>query len=83
MTKEMKKIYIVDHYLPFPTSEYGGLWVVLADDDDECFDLIADYDGSAEYNQQHFATLKENIIKARIFSVESTEESYVVDSFTT
>lgn len=79
----MKKIYIVDHYLPFPTSEYGGLWVVLADNDNECFDLIADYDDSSEYNQQHFATLKENIIKARVFAVESEDESYVVDSFTT
>ena len=36
-----KFFYIVDHYVPFPSSEYGGIWNVIAENDDECFDLIA------------------------------------------
>jgi len=35
-----KFLYIVDHYVPFPSSEYGGIWNVVAKTDDECFDLI-------------------------------------------
>ena len=30
-----KIFYIVEHYVPFPQSEYGGLWNVIAEDDDE------------------------------------------------
>jgi hypothetical protein len=79
----MKKIYTVDHYVPFPSSEYGGLWVVIANNNDECFDLIVDYDGSAEYNQQYFARLKENVLKARVFNISDDVKSQVVESFTT
>ena len=37
-----KFLFIVDHFIPFPQSEYGGIWNVIADDDEECFDLIVD-----------------------------------------
>ena len=40
-----KFLYVVDHFVPFPTSEYGGIWNVVAEHDDECFDLIVDEDG--------------------------------------
>lgn len=41
-----KFFYVVDHYVPFP-SEYGGIWNVIAEDDDECFELIvAEDDGT-------------------------------------
>ena len=40
----MKYLYIVDHFVPFPQSEYGGLWNVIAEDDNECFDLITEQD---------------------------------------
>jgi hypothetical protein len=33
--KMTKFFYIVDHYVPFPSSEYGGIWNVIAEDDDE------------------------------------------------
>ena len=26
----MKFLYIVDHFVPFPQSEYGGIWNVVA-----------------------------------------------------
>ena len=40
----MKYLYVVEHYVPFPQSEYGGLWNVIAHDDEECFDLITEED---------------------------------------
>ena len=39
-----KFFYIVNHFVPFPSSEYGGIWNVVAENDDECFDLIAERD---------------------------------------
>ena len=30
-----KFLYVVDHFVPFPTSEYGGIWNVVAEHDDD------------------------------------------------
>jgi len=77
-----KFLYIVDHYVPFPNSEYGGIWNVIAIDDDECFDLIsAEDDGN--FNEAHYNRLRENIMKARTFALAEDLESEVVEEFTT
>ena len=56
-----KFLYTVDHFIPFPRSEYGGMWVVVAQNDDECFDLIAAEDDGL--NDDYYNRLRENIIK--------------------
>jgi hypothetical protein len=77
-----KYFYIVDHYVPFPSSEYGGLWNVIAEDDDECFDLIAAEDDGNFY-EKYYSDLKENILNARIYAIAEDTESCVVEQFTT
>lgn len=78
----MKYLYIVDHYVPFPSSEYGGIWNVIAEDDDECFDLIsADDDGN--FYEQYYSNLRENILNARMFALAEDIDSTVVEQFTT
>lgn len=77
-----KYLYIVDHYVPFPSSEYGGLWNVIAKDDDECFDLItAEDDGN--FYEKYYSDLKENILNSLNFALAENEESRVIESFTT
>jgi len=78
-----KFLYIVDHYVPFPSSEYGGLWNVIAVDDDECFELIvAEDDGN--FNQSHYNKLRENIEKSYTYALaEDNLESGIVTEFTT
>ena len=76
-----KYLYIVDHYVPFPQSEYGGLWNVIAESDSECFDLISAHD-EGEYNRQHYTQLRENILNSHVFPVNE-EESRIVEEFTT
>ena len=63
-----KFLYVVDHFVPFPTSEYGGIWNVVAEHDDECFDLIVDEDGG--FNEQYYNRLRENIMKAPTFQLD-------------
>ena len=78
----MKYLYIVDHAISFPSSEYGGLWNVIAENNDECFDLISnhwEYQGYEEYNPK----LRENILKAEKFALVEEEESRIVEAFTT
>jgi hypothetical protein len=77
-----KFLYLVDHYVPFPSSEYGGLWNVIAEDDDECFDLIAAEDDGNFY-EQHYTSLRENVLSARTYALAEDVESAVVESFTT
>ena len=77
-----KFLYIVDHYVPFPSSEYGGLWNVVAKDDDECFDLISAEDNGNFY-EKYYSDLKENILNSQTFALAEDVESAVVESFTT
>jgi hypothetical protein len=77
----MKKLYVVDHFVPFPTSEYGGMWNVIAEDDDECFDLISESDEG--FNQPFYGKLRENINKSQVFLLGEDVESKVVDAFLT
>lgn len=77
-----KYLYVVPHSIPFPSSEYGGLWNVIAETDEECFDLISvtdEYDGYDKY----FPNLRENILKAERFALSESEESRVVDAMIT
>jgi len=76
-----KFLYVVDHFVPFPTSEYGGIWNVVAEHDDECFDLIVDEDGG--FNEQYYNRLRENIMKAPTFQLANDHQSEIVEEFTT
>lgn len=76
-----KFLYIVDHYIPFPRSEYGGIWNVIAENDEECFDLISEEDGGL--NDDYFNRLRENIMKAPTYSLAEDVESGIVEQFTT
>ena len=75
-----KFLYLVDHFERFPRSEYGGIWNVIAKNDDECFDLIKEYDNGFNEN---YVNLRENVIKAERFALSEDEESRIVTSFTT
>lgn len=76
-----KFLYVVDHFVPFPSSEYGGVWNVIAKDDDECFDLIKDYDDG--FNEEFYVNLRDRVVNSRNYPLSSNEESCVVESFTT
>ncbi len=77
----MKYLYIVDHFLNFPHSEYGGLWNVIAENDDECFDLIKEYDEG--FNEKFYVNLRDKVVNARTFALAEDVESCVVEAFTT
>jgi hypothetical protein len=77
-----KYFYVVEHYVPFPQSEYGGIWNVIAKDDDECFDLITEKD-NGNFNEKFYAQLRENIINAPAYLLDGEVESIIVEEFTT
>jgi|TARA_B100000035_G_scaffold101401_1_gene86007 hypothetical protein len=78
-----KYLYIVEHYVPFPQSEYGGIWNVIADNDEECFDLITAAD-SSDFNVQYYGDLRENITSGQVYKLdEENVVSGIVEEFTT
>ena len=78
-----KYIYIVEHYVPFPQSEYGGIWNVVADNDEECFDLITAAD-SSDFYVEYYSDLRENITNGQVYKLdEKNLVSGIVEEFTT
>ena len=76
----MKYIYLVDYWVPFPSSEYGGMISVIAEDDQECFDLLADF---PEFDDNYEDRIMPNIVKAPKFALAENEESRIIDVFLT
>lgn len=76
-----KYLYLVDHFVPFPSSEYGGIWNVIAENDNECFDLIVAEDNNLY--QKHYYKLKENIANSQKFALQDDYESGILEAFTT
>jgi len=77
----MKYLFVVDHFISFPQSEYGGLWNVVAENDEECFDIIVSDDDDS--NSQYYSRLRENIKKADKYSLLDEQPSKIVSSFIT
>ena len=76
-----KFLYVVDHYVPFPSSEYGGLWNVIAESDEECFDPITNTDEG--FNSKFYSNLRDNIRKSRTYALAEDLESHIVEEFIT
>ena len=77
----MKSLYIVDYWVPFPQSEYGGIINIIAEDDQEAFDLLSN---EGQLNLPGYErSLMENVRKAQKFSLVDDYESGIIEAFTT
>ena len=56
-----KSLYIVDYWVPFPQSEYGGIVNLIADDDSEAFELLANEE---QFNEDYVNLIMPNVMKA-------------------
>jgi hypothetical protein len=77
----MKYLYLVDYWVPFPSSEYGGTISVIAENDQECHDLLRD--GGISYDNVNDNLIMGNVVKSARFALAEDENSRVVDFFTT
>ena len=78
----MKSIYILDYWVPFPTSEYGGLITMIAENDQEAFDILADED-QLDPENEHIDELMPNIINATKLKLADDYESGIIDLLVT
>ncbi len=77
----MKYLYLVDYWVPFPSSEYGGVISVIGENDNEVHDLLLDW--REEYNSKFDNRIMERVVNAHKFALVDEEESRIVDTFTT
>ena len=78
----MKYLYLVDYWVPFPSSEYGGTVSVIASNDTECHDILRD--GGISYDNVHDNLIMANVVRAPRFALrDEDQEPQIVKSFTT
>jgi hypothetical protein len=76
----MKSLYIVDYWVPFPSSEYGGLINLIAESDTEAFEILSQEES---YDERYVNLIMPNVVSAQKFKLSDEYESGIIDSFTT
>jgi hypothetical protein len=76
----MKYLYIVDYWVPFPSSEYGGLINLIASNDTEAFEILS---SEESYDERYVDRIMANVVKAQKFALVDEYESGILESFTT
>ena len=76
----MKSLYIVDYWVPFPSSEYGGLINLIAENDTEAFTILSE---EQTFDNQYTDRIMERVINAQKFALKDDYESGILEAFTT
>ena len=77
----MKYLYLVDFWVPFPTSEYSGLIAVIGKDDNEVHDILLEWRDN--YLNNYDSLIMKEVVNSRKFALVEDETSRVVEAFTT
>jgi hypothetical protein len=76
----MKALYIVDYWVPFPSSEYGGVVSLIAESDTEAFTILSQ---EGQFDESYVDRIMPNVVNAQKFALVNEYESGIIDSFTT
>ena len=76
----MKALYIVDYWVPFPSSEYGGLINLIAESDTEAFTILSQEE---QYDKRYVDRIMSNVVNAQKFTLQDEYVSGIINSFTT
>jgi len=76
----MKALYIVNYWVPFPSSEYGGLINLIAESDTEAFTILSQ---EKQYDDRYVNMIMPSVVNAQKFALAEEHVSGIVESFTT
>ncbi len=79
----MKYMYVVDYWVPFPASEYGGLITLIAENDTEAFELLSDEESFHLWQKNYDHLIMEKIITATKLELADDYESGIIEVFCT
>jgi hypothetical protein len=81
---EVLTLYIVEYWLPFPSSEYGGVQIVTAHSDAECERILANK--VEAYERKEYPNYREKIAnyikEAKRFPVDAAQAGVVHEFLT-
>ena len=79
------QIYLVNYWLPFPSSEYGGLECVIARDADHCVELIVERVSKHERSRfpDYERLIQNAVAHSKMFYLNGDYKPGVVESFIT
>lgn len=75
-----KYLYTIDYWVPYPQSEYGGIITVIAQNDQEAFEILSDEESFCE---DYGHLIMENVIKSTKLRLADDYESGIIDAFIT
>ena len=76
----MKYLYIIDYWVPFPSSEYGGIINLIAESDTEAFSILSQEES---FDERYQDRIMANVVKAQRFTLQDDYESGILEAFTT
>jgi succinate dehydrogenase flavin-adding protein (antitoxin of CptAB toxin-antitoxin module) len=76
----MKYLYIVDYWVPFPSSEYGGLINLIAESDTEAFKILSE---EQMFDDRYTDRIMERVVNSQKFALQDDYESGILEAFTT
>ena len=83
-TTQIPTLYVVGHWMPFPSSEYGGVQLVVAHSDAECERILAET--VDEYHRNKYPNYRERIAneikEAKRFPVDTAQHGVVYEFLT-
>lgn len=74
--------YIIDYWIPFPHSEYGGVINVIASSDDEVFAILNKEQFATQY-PEYIPKMAEYIKSAQKFQLTDYYEPGLLEAFLT
>ena len=76
----MKYLYIVDYWVPFPSSEYGGMINLIAESDTQAFEILSN---ESQFDERYTDRIMERVVNAQRFELVEDFESGILEAFTT
>ena len=79
----MKSLYIVDYWVPFPSSEYGGLINLIAESDTEAFEILSRESREQSFDNRYTDRIMERVVNSQKFALQDDYQSGILEAFTT
>ena len=76
----MKYLYIVDYWVPYPSSESGGIINVIAENDVDCFNQLSE---EPAFDQTYIDRIMPAVTRAQKVPLAEEFESGIIEAFTT
>lgn len=66
-------LYIGNYWCPFPRSEYGGVWIVQAENEEQAIELLQKNSGS--WNKEYNHLITDCVAEAEVFTLDASKMS--------